>query len=183
MPGLLRLVRRRRPREVELEVRAPSLGADLDLRVAVSPAIAAEAGYEPGDGPAPGLLSGDGPLVLPETVDERTARRVLDAIAPAAPRHYASPEALVDTARVAFAKYVADRAAHETWAGVSSAAVAHACGVSVSGGDAAGRSDLERFSAAGMEFADWQALMDAPLVQALAWLGHRAAQGAIENEG
>lgn len=176
MFGLGRLRRRRQPREVELSVRAPSLGADADLRVAVSPAFAALAGR-----PGAGLLSGD-PLRLPDPLDAWTARRVLDAVAPSAPAEFATAEALVATARAAFDAYAAARAAEDAWAGVSVAAVAEACAVDLGGGDG-GRSDLERFTAVSLDFADWQALRAAPLRDALAYLGHRAAQGAIDSEG
>ena len=174
MFGLGRLRRRRQPREVELSVRAPSLGADADLRVAVSPAFAALAGR-----PDAGLLSGD-PLHLPDPLDEATARRVLDAVAPSAPAEFATAGDLIETARVAFVAYVAARAADLAWAGVSVDAVAEACAVALGG--EGGRSDLERLSAHGLGFADWRSLRAAPLRDAVVWLGHRAAEQAIEDE-
>lgn len=163
-----------------MDVRTPSLGADADVRVALSLALAEAAGRA-GERPAPGLLSGDGPLVLPEPLDETTARRLLDALAEGAPPAYGTPAALVASAEAAFAAYLAARAVHEGWAGVSVDAVAEACGPS-GGGGVDDRSALERFTAHGATFSDWRALMEAPLHLSLRWLGHRAAQEAIEAE-
>ena len=176
---LIRFGRRRRPRALNVRVREPSLGADADVRVAVSPQLAVEAGWDRA-GPAPGLLSGDG-LVLPETISAETAGRVLDAIAPSAPRDFTSVAALVAAARVAFGVYMARRAQHEAVAGQETDAVLNAAGYGHSSGDGE-RSGTERFTAARMDFADWRALHEAPLHLALRWLGARGVQQRMDSE-
>ena len=166
---------------MELRVREPSLGADADLRVAVSPALAAEAGWSAeADGPVPGLLSGDG-IVLPAELDAEAAGRVLDAIAPSAPRDFATAGALAETARLAASLYLTERALHEAVAAAETGAVLHALGFGQASADG-DRSGQERFTAAGMGFADWRALHEAPLHLALRWLGARSAHQRLEDE-
>ena len=158
------LRRASRERVVEVGTREPSLGALLDLRLAL------------------GLFSGD-ELALPDPLDGRAARRVLDALEVTGRDrpHYADEAALAATARAAFAAFrdAADR--HQLEADVSIEAVADACLVDL-GGETGERTALERGLATAFGPAEYFALLDAPLYRALLFLGHRAVQMQLDAE-
>ena len=159
-----------RERVVEVGTREPSLGALLDLRLAL------------------GLLSGD-ELALPDPLDGRAARRVLDALADATSAevtgrdrpHYADEESLAATARAVFAAFDASVRQHEAEADVSIESVAEACLVDLGRGTGE-RTALERGLATAFGPAEYFALLDAPLYRALLFLGHQAVQMELDAE-
>ncbi|MEM6286642.1 MAG: hypothetical protein AAF845_05755 [Bacteroidota bacterium] len=168
------ILRRRRRSSVDVEVRVPSLGTDLALRVALSPAFETT------------LVSGD-PLVWPDPLDDdvaaRVAGRVMGVLAPEAPREFVDVAALVEAARTVFDVYLARSDAEQVWAETSLAAVRKLAGVpEADGQDAGNLTATERFLAAGLDFVDWQALHAAPLHEALIWLGYREVQATIDAD-